>query len=281
VAVIEAAQNPDGGWPYYKGRTSWTEPTVFALLSEFASGRADTEPFHKGVRWLRDSQNQDGGWAPQPGVGPSTWVTALVGLLPEKAMAGAARNCGTQWLLQQTGQESTMIFRVRQWMMGNHEINGGTDRGWPWFPGAAAWVMPTAISIIALKKEQRARPTNDVKSRIELGEHFLLSHTCKEGGWNHGSTHALGYESKPYPETTGVALLALMNVKSTVVDAGLEVAEHFLKQPNCPGAPWLSLALAAHSRPLPREIIRPIDRSLGVVDAAMWELSDHSYALFS
>lgn len=288
MLVIEAAQNADGGWPYYPGHASWTEPTVFALLSELAVGGAETEPVRRGIRWLRAAQNLDGGWAPQPGVGPSTWVTALVGLLPELLMGEGPRASGTRWLLEQTGEESTIIFRVRQWMMGNQDLKGGSDQGWPWFPGAAAWVMPTAISILALKKEhlkkeQRKRSQEAIGLRIESGRHFLLSHACSGGGWNHGSTHALGYESQPYPETTGVALLALKDLKSPTIDAGLRVANEFLSRPNCPGASWLRLALTAHGREAPAGIeeSNPGRRRLNTVDAAVKVLSENSNALLT
>jgi hypothetical protein len=281
VTVIEAAQNADGGWPYYKGQQSWTEPTAFALLSELAIGDAGTERVRNGIRWLKASQNSDGGWGPQPGVGPSTWVTAMVGLLPEPLIGMQTRQAGTRWLLEQTGQESTAIYRVRQWMMGNHGVDGGVDRGWPWFPGAAAWVMPTAISVLALMKEQRTRPAEPVAARISAGQHFLITHACKEGGWNHGSTHALGYESKAYPETTGVALLALKNVKTPVVEAGIAVAEKFLSEPNCPGAAWLRLALAAHGRPPGAEGPAPRSQTVNTVEAAVRILSENPHEVLS
>jgi hypothetical protein len=281
VTAIEAAQNTDGGWPYYKGQTSWTEPTVFALLSELAVGGAETDTVRKGIRWLRATQNHDGGWGPQPGVGPSTWVTALAGLLPRSLIGDDPGKAGTKWLLEQTGEESTVVFRVRQWMMGNRVIDGGADRGWPWFPGTAAWVMPTAISILALKKIQLIRPEQPVRERIDAGRHFLVSHACKEGGWNHGSTHALGYEAKPYPETTGVALLALKGVNSPAVEAGLNVAEHFLRDPNCAGRSWLRLALTAHGRHVSSEERTPFLRKVNTVDAAIRVLSENSNALLA
>jgi hypothetical protein len=285
VTIIEAAQNADGGWPYYKGRKSWTEPTAFALLSELAIGAEERECFRHGILWLRANQNHDGGWGPQPGVGPSTWVTALVGLLPEPLIGQHARQTGTHWLLEQTGQESTVVFRVRQWMMGNHDVDGGADRGWPWFPGAAAWVMPTAISVLALMKEQRIRPSVPTQARIAAGQHYLLSHACKEGGWNHGSTRVLGYEAKPYPETTGVALMALKNVKSQVVAQGISVAERFLSDPKCPGASWLRLALSAHGRPVAAEpmaaSVSGTHRAVNTVEVAVRILSENPHELLS
>jgi hypothetical protein len=51
---------------------------------------------------------------------------------------------------------------------------------------------------------------------------------CREGGWNHGSVRALGYESKAYPETTGMALAALHGVQAPELPRAIGVAQRFL-----------------------------------------------------
>ena len=74
-----------------------------------------------------------------------------------------------------------------------------------------------------------------------------MKHMCKEGGWNHGSVRALGYESRPYPETTGMALAALRGLRTPEVALALKVAKKFL--PDCRSADalnWLRLGLMAH-----------------------------------
>jgi hypothetical protein len=80
---------------------------------------------------------------------------------------------------------------------------------------------------------------------------------CREGGWNHGSVRALGYESSPYPETTGMALAALRGVRSPATERGLAVARRFLGE--CRSADalnWLRLGLLAHGQ-LPAGYCRP------------------------
>jgi hypothetical protein len=250
VALIDTAQNADGGWPYEPGRSSWTEPSVFALLSLLGSD-SSPDAIKRGVEWLATNQNSDGGWSPQPKTGPSTWVTALAALLPVAVLGESVHQKCVAWLLEQTGQESNMVHRIRQWMLGNQDLSFGAEKGWPWYPGAAAWVMPTALSLLALRKEQALHPSDALKERIHGGTQYLLLHTCKEGGWNHGSTHALGYEASPYPETTGVALLALRGVKAPEVDLGIAQAEKFMKDPNPAGAAWLRLGLLAQKRDVP------------------------------
>ena len=112
-----------------------------------------------------------------------------------------------------TGQESSFEYRLRQWLLGNRRQAELEFAGWPWIPGAAAWVGPTAVAILALDKENRRRPLMGIHQRIDAGRKFLAAARVPEGGWNHGSVRPLGYESKPYPETTGMALAALRGVR--------------------------------------------------------------------
>src|SRR5262245_60354752 len=81
VAELIGAQNSDGGWPYRKG-TSWTEPTVLAVLALGEKSPASA----RGIAWLRSRQKPDGGWPPQTGAEQTTWVTSLVAMLPAESI---------------------------------------------------------------------------------------------------------------------------------------------------------------------------------------------------
>ncbi len=280
MAAMEAAQNTDGGWPYEQGRSSWTEPSVFALLAGLNGGMAPSA-IRRGVDWLKSSQNADGGWPSQPKTGPSTWVTALVALLPASLLGDSYHQACMKWLLLQTGQESNILYRIRQWMLGNQKLSTGSEPGWAWYPGAAAWVMPTALSLVALRHEQKSNASADVARRIQGGVEYLLAHACKDGGWNHGATHALGYEAGAYPETTGVALLALRGEKAPEIDRGIAIAERFFQQPNPAGAAWLRIGLLAQGCPAP-VLAPPVHpRRVNVVDQALYRLSEEPDVLFS
>jgi Prenyltransferase and squalene oxidase repeat len=239
VTGLAAAQNGDGGWPYHKG-ASWTEPTVLALL---ALG-PDHPACGRGFGWLRSRQMSDGGWPPQSGVDQSTWVTSLVAMLPAPALGPERLNHALRWILGQMGTNSTFWFRLRERLMGTDGVE--QNPGWPWFPGTAAWVTPTALALVALSKLTRHQASAEIQHRIEQGRQFLLTRRCADGGWNHGSSHALGYEGNSYPETTGAALLALRGVPG--LDKSIAAArKHWRECRSAEGAAWLKLGLLAQT----------------------------------
>ncbi|HTS49216.1 MAG TPA: prenyltransferase/squalene oxidase repeat-containing protein [Bryobacteraceae bacterium] len=244
---LETLQNPDGGWPYNRGR-SWTEPTVFALLALSCETAVSSEAANKAVRWLRTMQRADGGFAPRPGVEESTWVTALVLLLPPSLLARLNAAGALGWILSQTGRESSWLQRMRVAMLSGQVHRSGSE-GWPWFPETAAWVAPTAFAILALREAQKRDPRHEIHERARSGQEFLMSRMCADGGWNHGSSKALGYDGPSYPETTGLALLALRDLKDARLDRSLErAARHLESCQSSEAASWLQLGLLAHGR---------------------------------
>jgi len=244
-------QNADGGWSYFRGG-SWTEPTCYALLALAASGVGHEAEVRRGMAWLQRCQRPDGGFAPRESVKESTWVTALTLLLPP-GTEGFDRPRAEAWTVDQTGRESGWVYRLRLWMLGaDSSIDSMSFDGWPWYPGAAAWVGPTALSVLALQKlaKRRGELANSVlKKRIDEGLSYLLARRCRDGGWNHGSTRALGYDSDSYPETTGLVLLALHGLNDPLVTRGLARGEqHLAVCQSSEGASWLRLGLGAHGR---------------------------------
>ena len=247
--LLVSRQNRDGGWSYGRG-TSRTEPTVYAILALLAAGEAESSA--RGLAWIRALQLPDGGWPPQPGFDESTWVTSLVALLPRERLGGAAHERAIAWILGLQGVETSRSYRVRQWLLGAGVPPEHEFPGWPWFPGTAAWVGPTSLAILALDKEHARKPSEDLRRRIVDGRNFLLRRACVEGGWNHGSVRALGYESSPYPETTGMALAAMRGVRTRPVALSIAVAQRFLGE--CRSADacnWLRIGLLAQGELAP------------------------------
>ena len=223
-----ASQNPDGGWPFLKG-SSWTEPTALALL---ALRLHDCSPLVRqaAVSWLEGRQNADGGWRPNDAVPASNWVTSLAVL--------ALPNVGKQ---------------AGDWVAAHVYKKAG---GSPWFPGTAGWVTPTATSILALSRLDGAR----FAPQIEQGRGFLLSRRCRDGGWNHGGSSFRSENATSYPETTGLALLALAGVPSDQLTAAFRLSDDFLKNPgSTEGLSWLQMGLVAQGRKMedPQARFRP------------------------
>jgi len=268
-------QNADGGWSYHRGG-SWTEPTCYALLALTASGASHTPEVRRGVEWLRRCQRSDGGFAPRESVPESTWLTALTLLLPAGA-EGLDRQRAEAWTVEQTGRESGWVNRLRLWMLGADSSGDSMSfDGWAWYPGTAAWVAPTAVSVLALEKMEKSGNQADLHKRIQEGRSFLLARRCRDGGWNHGSTRALGYDSDSYPETTGIALLALHGATGPEVIKGLERGEqHLAACQSSEAASWLRLGLGAHGRPYPAAAL-PMHG--GVMEIALAALADAAQA---
>ena len=256
IDSLRTHQNPDGGWPYRPGGPSWTEPTILALLAGYASG--DDSGRARALEWLRKLQRLDGGWRPKPGVEQSTWVTALAALLPPADLGEAAFFRAIHWLVGSMPVNATLYFRIQSWFNGSPLAE--FHAGGPWLPGTAAWATPTAISILALARQNRRKPDPVVQSRIESARGFLLAHRCLDGGWNHGSVKALGVDAPSYPETTGTALLAVAGMDPATIAPSIKRAEAWWNDcPSCEAASWLMLGLRAtgHAKAAPPESLNP------------------------
>lgn len=256
-------QNRDGGWAYDKG-CSWTEPTAFVLLAQSVT-QVDGRSFHAGSKFLLSLQRDDGGWRPQPEVDESTWVTAAVALLPEEAIGPDKLKRAITWLEGQTGRESSWSYKLRQRIAGNKEAY---PDGWPWFPGAAAWVIPTALGILAFERELTRRDSARLRARVNSGREFLFDRMCADGGWNHGSNRALGRDGDSYPETTGIALVALHRAPESprIERAKAAARRHLATCRTAEGIAWLRMGLRAHGEDVPLKT-DPVPRT--TMDAAL------------
>ncbi len=85
-----------------------------------------------------------------------------------------------------------------------HGENNSTLVGWPWVENTYAWVIPTALAMIALKAHGLQN-----HPRVSAGAELLLDRQLPDGGWNYGDTFVFGTQLLPFPDTTGIALEAL------------------------------------------------------------------------
>ena len=177
----------------------------------------------KAIAFILNNQNNDGGWSTSPGIDKSDWNSALAILairfakhyklegLDEKAINKAIKN-GSHYLI--TSRMDLMIPILRLLLLLGAKGKKGLQfgKGWPWNKGCYSWVEPTAYSLMALKMPYVA---NNQLTQIAISHanKFLLDHTCKGGGWNHGAYYCLGEYCPPYMLTTAEAILALLDVK--------------------------------------------------------------------
>lgn len=248
VSQLIAAQNTDGGWGFLRS-SSATEPTALAVLALSGEPGAE-EACAPAAAWLLSHQRPDGGWAPRPAVGQSTYVTALALLALDGRTDRSVLRRGAEWLLRQTNRDSSLIHRARMFLLGGKR-DLPSEQAWSWFPGTAGWLTPTALAILALRRWHKTDLSAAVERRLANGVAYLWSRQCRDGGWNHGSSKALGYEANSYPETTGQALLALQGTRDRRLEQALAAAERHLRRcRSAEGFAWLQLGLLAHGRPV-------------------------------
>jgi len=254
---LAGLQNQDGGWGYQAGKSSWLEPTFYAMLAlEGVPGHAVA--LDRAFALIRSWQLPNGGCQPNSKVDQPNWTTALwVSLHCRRRVLDDRLQKAVEWLVQSRGAESSplrwLANRIRPMEKGYRpELYG-----WNWFPETHSWVEPTAHAIVALQlalscygsmKDSTRRQARD---RVALGRQMLLARRCADGGWNYGSPRALGIELASYPETTATALLGLQNHPDPAIQQSLDNAQSALKEERAPqGRVRIELALRVHGRKL-------------------------------
>lgn len=215
VDLLLAAQNPDGGWGWTKGRHSTTECSSLVLLAlKSFSHDKQTAAIRKGLDWLRQRQNGDGSWPVNDDLKDGSWATSLVMVTldawPEHE-AAVAKAC--TWALMQYGNKPGLLANVllalssrKKPVLLNEDLVG-----WPWMSGTFSWVEPTSYFLIALKRLRRYLLGTNVDERIRQGESMIYDRMCVGGGWNYGNSVVYGQKLWAYADITAIALIALQN----------------------------------------------------------------------
>lgn len=253
LEFLRASQNSDGGWGYLRGRQSWLEPTVFAMLAL----RDDPEARRQldlGWRLIRAWQLPDGAWRPCAEIRRPHWTTALcVSLHCEAGIVDAGFRRGVDWLIETRGAEQGVIMRLANFLNPKIvEFNPGLS-GWPWLPGTASWIEPTAHTLIALQSASAHLKSDRLRERVDMGRRMLLERRCRDGGWNYGNRRVLGADLYAFAEDTALALLALRGYRWPDAERSLELARKFRSESRSRLAQaWLGICLNAWG--MPREL---------------------------
>ena len=188
-AALMAARNADGGWPYYAGKASRLEPTVFALLALGEEAAAIL------ARWPRlQGLFVDSGGALNYGFNGQAAIA-----LARSPDSAAARSL-VPGLVRARGLALPPSLNNRQ---------DNSIQAWSWTDGTFSWVESTAWCLLGLKRLAARSIDPGVRARFEDGRRFFVDRVCKEGGWNDGNSNMLGAELPPYVPTTALALLAM------------------------------------------------------------------------
>jgi hypothetical protein len=204
-ASLLAGANSGSGWPYYAGRSSRLEPTVWALLALGADGSIHSD-FASHRRFLIDSQRADGLLLEpsmraenRPNFGFNGLAVLLILARPDFVPPSVSS-------VMVSGLVSAKGIQI-----GKSEINRQDNslQGWSWIDGSFSWVEPTAWCSIGLKKVPA--PSPQLGARLEEARKLLVDRCCTTGGWNYGNSNMLGQDLRAYVPTTALGLLAMQD----------------------------------------------------------------------
>ena len=252
LEFLRNTQNSDGGWGYFPGKQSWLEPTTYAMLALHGTSNS-TSSLDCSWNLLKTWRLSDGGYRPNGSVADGTWVTALAVTLADiRGIHGDSVRQSVAWLLGVRGAEASLAMRAASYFRLLKTSLDVSHTGWPWHPGNAAWIEPTAHTLVALKKFAKTYPSSELRSRVRDAETMILTRRCSDGGWNCGNPNVLNYDLPSYPETTALALLGLQGRSAMELESPLAVARKLWGETRSSLAKaWLTIALRTFDRPLP------------------------------
>ena len=246
---LRKTQNTDGGWGYFPAKQSWLEPTTYATLALHGTPGSDAS-FDRSWKLVRSWQTAEGSFRPSGQVQGGTWVTAhVVTLATVRGVYDDSVRRSVDWMLSVVGAEHTVLMRAASFL---HLLKTKLDvshEGWPWREGNAAWIEPTAHTLVALKKVAGSYKGGELEHRVRDGEALVLSRRCSDGGWNCGNPNVLNFDLPSYPETTGLALLGLQGRSASELAGPLDAARRFREETKSSLAKaWLTIALRCHGQ---------------------------------
>jgi hypothetical protein len=239
-------QLPRGGWGFASSIQCALEPTCLALLALREEGGVT---IRKGLEFLLRMQNPNGSWPAFDGDdADGCWVTALaVIVLAESRLGSSSTRRAITWLIESRGRESHWLWRWK-FRLFDTQVRFDPDKyGWPWLEGETSWVIPTALSLIALQRSFPLRLPDQVAIRIDRGLQMLLDRACPGGGWNAGNGVVFGTPLAAHLDATAIALLALRRFWHVpAVASGVEWLSRSALQCRSPHSlAWALLALSS------------------------------------
>jgi hypothetical protein len=221
VRLLSMRQLRSGGWSYFGSEQLSVEATTLAVM---ALSTESPDAARSGLDQLSHLQRRDGAWPAFGGDSDGSWTTALVlCALNGTGEFASAREKAFHWLVSERGREGHWFWRWK-FKTVDRNVRFDPDKyGWPWVSGSASWVIPTALSVIALKQYTVCNRLEASEKRINLGVEMLSDRVCIAGGWNAGNSVVYGVPLRPHVEATAIALLALQGEhRNVMIDKSLE-----------------------------------------------------------
>ena len=202
AGFIRKSQNPDGGWGYEPGRQSLVEPSALCALALHAGGAP--EAAGRGLAFLGSCQKPSGAVGFGPADRDGGWM-AYAALLAFHSLGAP------------DGER-----RLRSWILAWEDASGRFSKtdiaeiaarfrydasipGWGWTPRTTAWIEPTALFILALRRTGTAATEPRIKSGLAL----ISDRRVPSGGWNFGNPYSRSFELEATALSTALALAAL------------------------------------------------------------------------
>ncbi len=197
------AQHANGGWGYGTNHMGMVEPSAVVLMA-LRDEPAAKDAFQRGVTWLLNCQHQDGGWGINEDDPESGWQTAWAMIVAKAAkLSNEVIAKAADWLTV-----------VPTYEISREEFTKGVvpkdassiAMAWPWLPGQAGWIEPTALAVLAL---DGVVVSDLAQTRIEAALEYFKQYRTPSGGWNVGNAGPLDTLVIPRVYPTALVLIAL------------------------------------------------------------------------
>ena len=209
--------------------------TCWAVMALRACGEKN-QTVQKARQRLAEWQSADGRIAMSKNQPEVLWPTPLAVLAwSGEAQFDEARRRGVAFLLSVGGVRMPNSPFIKHNVM---------LKGWPWNEHTHSWIIPTAMSVLALKACGFAG-----HGRVSEAVELLMDRQLPSGGWNYGNTILFERELMPTEECTGYALNALSGyVEYREVRKSIEYLKKQLPSLKSPlSLSWAVLGLSAWS----------------------------------
>jgi hypothetical protein len=238
-------RGPQSTWSYRLRQVPSVEPTALACLGLLASAdpmscAGDSEVCLDAAKWMASLSRADGSLPVSRHIETNGWTTPHAMLLwSQFSDFGWQRRRAVDWLLRVKGR--TLPGSERSDRIVGHDT---ALVGWPWVEGTHSWLEPTALAILALRKEGFAD-----HPRVQAGVRLIGDRALTRGGWSAAGKSFFGHEVRPQPAPTGLALVALAacGVQGDFVNSAVSYLADVLPSTRAPiSLGWGLLGMRSH-----------------------------------